>query len=373
MRLLDRYLLRELIIPFCVCLTGFLIFWTAFNLFQELDNIRDHKMPVFDVVEYYVVKAPEFLVVVLPVALLLALLYTLTTHARHNEITAIRCAGISLWRLSLPYFIVGFAASIGLLIINEFFVPDSAEYAEGIMNRHTSDPITSSERWRTWNVGYTTRAGRSWQIGYFDPKKADLAHVHIDWVLDDGTRRWLDADNATYTNRSWTFFNAQETRVPAGEGDYHFISSKTNRLVETEFTETPDEMRKDIRISARMRLNVIQEADIPIAELLTYLREHPKLPHSELNKLHTKLQGRFAAPWTCLVVVLIAIPFGAASGRRNIFVGVASSMFLCFAYFILMRFCLALGTSGDLTPFLAGWLPNMFFGLTGLILTARAR
>ncbi len=43
-----------------------------------------------------------------------------------------------------------------------------------------------------------------------------------------------------------------------------------------------------------------------------------------------------AAPFTCLAVVLIALPFGAKAGRHNVFVGVASSIFLpawifCFA------------------------------------------
>jgi len=373
MRLLDRYLLRELIIPFCVCLAGFLIFWTAFNLFQELDNIRDHRMLVLDVVEYYVIKSPAFLVIVLPVALLLALLYSLTTHARHNEITAIRCAGVSLWRLARPYFIIGFLASIVLLIINEEFVPDSDDSAEHIMNRHTTDPVTSSERWRTWNVGYTSGDGHQWQMGYFDQKKDYLERIQVNWLLPDGSQRWLYADSAVYSNKCWVFFNAQETKVPTGAYGIPFNLHPTNSLVVPEFTETPTDMRKDIRISARMRLNMIQEADIPIFELLTYLREHPHLPRSDLGKLHTKLQGRFAAPWTCLVVVLIAIPFGAASGRRNIFVGVASSMFLCFAYFILSRFCLAMGTAGHLTPFLAGWLPNIAFGFTGLVLTARVR
>ena len=42
---------------------------------------------------------PDFLVTILPVVLLLALLYTLTNHARHNEITAMRAAGVSLWRV----------------------------------------------------------------------------------------------------------------------------------------------------------------------------------------------------------------------------------------------------------------------------------
>ena len=61
--------------------------------------------------EYYLVKMPDLLVVVLPVSLLLALLYTLTDHARHNEITAILSAGVSFWRLSFPYLMVGFVFS----------------------------------------------------------------------------------------------------------------------------------------------------------------------------------------------------------------------------------------------------------------------
>jgi lipopolysaccharide export system permease protein len=71
--------------------------------------------------------------------------------------------------------------------------------------------------------------------------------------------------------------------------------------------------------------------------------------------------------------VLIALPFGAASGRRNIFVGVASSIFICFAYFVLQQFGLALGTGGYLPSWLAAWFPNLAFGSAGLWLTASVR
>jgi lipopolysaccharide export system permease protein len=73
------------------------------------------------------------------------------------------------------------------------------------------------------------------------------------------------------------------------------------------------------------------------------------------------------------VVVLIALPFGAASGRRNVFVGVASSIGIAFGFLLLMRISLALGQSGYLPAWLAGWLPNILFGLTGIWLTARVR
>lgn len=87
----------------------------------------------------------------------------------------------------------------------------------------------------------------------------------------------------------------------------------------------------------------------------------------------TKLNSRFAEPWKCLVVVLIALPFGAVSGRRNIFVGVASSILICFAYFVLLQISLAVGSAGRLPPWLAAWLPNILFGLAGIALVARAR
>jgi lipopolysaccharide export system permease protein len=71
--------------------------------------------------------------------------------------------------------------------------------------------------------------------------------------------------------------------------------------------------------------------------------------------------------------VLIAIPFGAASGRRNIFVGVAGSIVICFIYFILLRLGLALGTGGFVPPWLAAWLPNAAFGIAGFLMILRVR
>ena len=78
-------------------------------------------------------------------------------------------------------------------------------------------------------------------------------------------------------------------------------------------------------------------------------------------------------PVTCLVVALIAIPFGAAPGRRNLFYGVAGSIFICLTYFVLQRVSLAFGSSGEWPAWLAAWLPNLFFGFSGIALMMRIR
>ena len=128
-----------------------------------------------------------------------------------------------------------------------------------------------------------------------------------------------------------------------------------------------------IKIANRMALSASREADLPLTDIFDYLRFHPHPKLRDQWWLYTKLHGRLAAPWTCLVVVLIALPFGAASGRRNVFVGVASSIGIAFAFLLLMRVSLLLGMNGLLPAWLAGWLPNLIFGFTGLWLTARTR
>ena len=89
--------------------------------------------------------------------------------------------------------------------------------------------------------------------------------------------------------------------------------------------------------------------------------------------LMTQFHGRVAQPWTCMVVVLMALPFGVVTGRRNVFVGVAGSVGICFFYFVLLRWGLALGTAGQIPPVLAAWLPNIVFGCTGLGLLLKIR
>ena len=141
-----------------------------------------------------------------------------------------------------------------------------------------------------------------------------------------------------------------------------------------EFDETPAQIRSEIKISAYLGLEASRKSDIPLKDIFEYLQLHPtNLSPAFSSRLYTKFYGRLAAPWTCLVVVLIAIPFGAASGRRNLFFGVAGSIFICFTFFVLQSASLLLGSGGELPPWLAAWLPNMVFGATGLFLMSRVR
>jgi len=369
MRLLDRYLLREVLTPLAFCLGGFLVFWISFNLFTRLDDLQEAKLHLLDVIELCVAWTPECLVTVLPIALLLALLYALTHHARYNEITALRAAGVSLWRLCLPYFLVGLAASVALFALNEICVPKSTTWSERILNRY----VHKSDDAPTQFHGFTNaRANRLWIFNEYRPQTAEMSgSIVVNWTLPNGSIRKLYADRAVYANPGWTFFNVKEFEQ-ANETAPVVPFLQTNELTMLDFDETPAGIENEIKMSEYESLHS-RKLNVPLSILWKYLQWHPNLPSAESGQLLTKLYGRLAAPWTCLVVVLIAIPFGVASGRRNLFVGVAGSIFICFAFFVLQQVGLALGTGGDLPAWLAAWLPNMFFAACGLFLMARVR
>jgi lipopolysaccharide export system permease protein len=300
---------------------------------------------------------------------LLALLYTLTNHARHNEITALRAAGVSLWRLCVPYFLVGFVASGALFALNEICVPRSTEWAERILNHHVHKPDDAQNQFH----GFTNaRASRIWVFNEYHPATVEISgSIVVNWTLPDGSIRKLYADRAVYSKPGWTFSNVKEFEQ-ASETAPVLPFLQTNVLAMPEFDETPGEIENEIKMSEYESLHS-RKLNIPLAVLWEYLRRHPNLPPAEAGRLLTKLYGRLAAPWTCLVVVLIAIPFGVASGRRNLFVGVAGSVFICFTFFVLQQVGLALGTGGYLPAWLAAWLPNLIFATSGLYLMARVR
>src|SRR6185503_12622132 len=151
MRLLDRYLLRELLVPLAYCLAFFLIAFIAFDLFGAIDDFQKKELTGAEVLEYYIDKTPELLVAsyIMPMSLLLALLYALTNHSRHNELTAMRAAAIPLWRIVMPYFGVGVLVSLLVFYVNEQWVPAGVEAASRVLVRRVINrPGAAEHAWQ---------------------------------------------------------------------------------------------------------------------------------------------------------------------------------------------------------------------------------
>jgi len=376
MRLLDRYLLRELLVPFSYCLIGFLIFLIFTDLFAQLSDFQKWRLKPVEVAEYYLVRTPEMLVLVVPIAFLLALLYALTNHARHHELTAMRAAGVSLLRLSMPYLGLGLLLSLGVFAVNELWAPQNVDAAEEILNRHQKSQSSAARKDWEPNAGFYhsqdgDRDRRWWLVESYNLATGEMIGPVVTWLPPDGTRLEIFAERAHYWQHVWTFTNVKVLEYSAVRGALP-VQGERELLSMPVFVETPEQFKSQLKINKLNNFRSVRKAQLSIREILEYKRLNPE-DRRKRTMLDTKLHGRLAAPWTCFVVVLIALPFGAATGRRNVAVGVASSILICFIYFVLLQLALALGTGGYVLPWIAAWSPNAFFALVGLALTWRVR
>ncbi len=370
MRLLDRYLLRELLVPLGYCLGGFLVFYIAFDLIFQINRFLDAHLLFWDIVEYYVVTLPELLVEqVLPVSLLLALLYATTNHSRYNELTAMRAAGIGLWRLAVPYFAVGAAFGVAVFLIGEFWLPSADDRAKFILERRVAE---SGQRDVATKLDFFNEATHSdWNMGRFNRLTKEILQLKLATEMPDGSIRTLDARRALYRDGQWHLYDALTWMRSPGQSAPTQVHS--NAMLSLTLPETPAWIQSELKFSTLRAADAAKGPVFSIREIVNYLRLHPQIDSKRKSMLTTQLQGRLAAPFTCLAVVLIALPFGARAGRHNIFVGVASSIFICFGYFILQRISFGLGVGGYMPAILAAWLPNIVCGGLGLLLLSRVR
>src|SRR6266513_5783968 len=107
MRLLDRYVLRNFLQAYSYCIAGFISIWFIFDVSDNISTFLDERISRSLIAKYYLTQVPQILVILLPVALLLALLFCLGRMSRSNEIVSMLTAGVSVPRVLLPLILIG--------------------------------------------------------------------------------------------------------------------------------------------------------------------------------------------------------------------------------------------------------------------------
>lgn len=115
----------------------------------------------------------------------------------------------------------------------------------------------------------------------------------------------------------------------------------------------------------------LKAENLGIPELKSWLKEYGDVEWAPRRKYLTQWHYRWAQPWICLVVVLLAAPLGIVFTRRGTAGGVAIAVFLSAAMLLAAEIALSLGDAGFISPALAAWGTNLVFALVALFLLSR--
>lgn len=366
MKLIDKHLFRELLIPLIYCFSGFGMILLIGEMFGDVGRIMETKPGWILAARFYLALLGPMLQYLTPASLMLATLYTLYGLTRNNELIAMRASGISIYRIMIPFITVGFILSLIMTALGELWVPHAFEWATDIKtNRYDFTGTNSITRCIYLNPG----AGRQWIIEELDPKKPEiLRHIEIKQESPDGRRLYvITAARAEYLDRQWWLFTPRIQRFGDNDnpiGEPTLMGAGENSVVEMrEFDELPDAF-----VSAVRKWEYLNGR-----EMHHYLQIHRNMSESGFNKKRFDLHNRLSMPWACLVVVFFAIPAGARTGRQGVLSAVFTAIALMAGFYTVAQLGMVLGSKGLLPPWTGAWLSNFTFGIVGLVLLKRLR
>src|SRR5580700_9769404 len=176
------------------------------DLFDRLGEFIEYHARFSTVIHYYLIKFPEFAVLIMPMALLLGLLFCLANLGKYNELIAMRASGISLARIAMPLLAIGMLATIVVFVVNELFVPHARAKAEALRAsvKGKAQPDVLDNFFFDNSVEH-----RDWYARHFDTRRSEMNAVEVHSRKDDGAPD-LDvyAESARWIDRQWHFFNA---------------------------------------------------------------------------------------------------------------------------------------------------------------------
>jgi LPS export ABC transporter permease LptF/LPS export ABC transporter permease LptG len=367
MRKIDRYVASEIVGPLAL---GFLVYTFILlidRLFDSAEMIIRRGIPAVQVGKLLLLSLPNILVLTIPMALLFGILVAVGRLNADSELVALRAGGLSFYSLFRPVL----ALSILLTVLNSFLMlyllPRGNSAVQDLSIRILTSSLTrqvearvfyeewkgliiyvfemppDEDRWKGVFLAKTQEGAENevsfadWGEVRVDPDNRDQVTLHLENVI---THK-LDFQNP---------------------GDYHtYHYESVEQVLEDPFAESR-------RRARRQRYKGLRE--LTLQELRQRLRQADQPPDLR-NLTWVEIHKKFSIPFACLAFGLVALPLGLAGRRSGRATGFVLSIGIIWIYWFLLDSGEKSARTGVIPPWLAMWLPNLFFLGLGIVLLAR--
>ncbi len=356
--IVDRYLVREYVTFMGIGLAVAAALFIVIDLLKTLDKYLRVKPPLVYILEHFAYRLPAALHDGLPVVMLVATIFLFLTLSRYHELTALKAAGVSLYRVSAPVLGVGLVVAIGAGLFQELALPVLNERGEEVdrVKIRGQAPRHLQSRQRLWVRSADTRFYR---VELLNPGTNDLYGVTI-LELDREFRLTgrLDARRAHWTAGGWEL----------SDGAYREIGPE-GKVQTVPFGWTALDLKEELEDFLRIQKPV---STMSFWELRDYIGQL-EAAGFQIRKYLVELYSKLSFPLVNLVMVLVAIPFALQSPRGGRLVGIGLAIVIMAGYLVVHYVALAFARADLLPPLIAAWTANVIFVGIGVSLLLRAR
>jgi lipopolysaccharide export system permease protein len=367
------------------------------------------------------------LVLVIPMATLVATLMAYGNFSQNNEVTILKSSGVSLYKMMAAPFIASIFLAVLLFLFNDKVLPDANHQARILMQDISQQKPTLS-----LEPGFFSQEVSNYAIlvreinsstnelsgvtiyDYTTPSKINVVtatkgkiyftadqknlimdlwngEIHESDVKSSGLYRKLifDKHRIVMDGSQFSFHQSQggirgerelgvdtmkaivNNYMAEREQHINFLKAETNKFFFTDSSfisayPNPVKVVNDRLVLARV-LDKIRTAKNNV----TSKARSVEFADREIEKYDVEIYKKYAIPVACIVFILIGAPLGVMVRKGGF--GVAASISLLF-FLIYWAFLIGgekLAERGFFSPFIGMWAANFLLGFLGIMLTIK--
>jgi lipopolysaccharide export system permease protein len=355
MNLLDRYVIRAMLGGVFVVMAVLLTLFALFLFANQQDDIGVGTYSALDAFWFVLLNMPQQVYELLPIGVLIGTLLGLGQLARGSELTVMRAAGVSVWRIAGSVAMAGVVLVAVAVVCGEFLAPPLQAMAKQQKALSKFSNISFARRGGAWVrdgnllINVMQQSGRS-EFGGM--RVFELSPEHKLISMSTAATASVEPDG------SWRLSRYATTRFDGQIIESHQEGSRVfESAVGGDF----------------LGLTVVQPRELETRVLFGLIR------HLRENGLDATTQefafwSRIARTTAILFAALLAVPFvfgslrSAGSGARML-VGVLIGV----SFFFVQRTLESGAIVFQASPMVLAWLPTMVMSTAAIILIARTR
>lgn len=355
--LIDRYVSK---LFFGYFLAGLIVFTSIFLAADFTSSIVRFDVGTDVFIRYYTNYLPNIVYQMIPVACLVATMFTITSMNKNNELVALYSMGMSLARICMPILVI-----VGCISVTAFWVGDKV-LPHAMRNRNY---IYFVEMKKRPNLFSTVKQNKIWyrsknvifNIGVFN-QEASRAQELTMYYFDEAWRlvQLIRAKEVEINKNIW---NMKDGAVTLFTEESSFPLTRT-------FQDKTVSMSEDL--SEITTINPASDA-ISVSDLRRYIEKNKSIG-LDTQGFEVDYHGKYSFAFSGFVLALLGLPFATKSQRSGgAMMNIAVVAALALVYWILFSAGLAVGKQGAVPPLVAAWTPNLVVLSFAVVLLRRNR
>ena len=425
--ILYKYILRNHFAPFIFSLITLICIFILQFMMKFADRLVGKGLDTWIIIKLIVFNLSWMVVLVVPMATLVATLMAFGNLSQNNEITILKSSGISLYRMMFAPVAAGIVICYLLFLFNNDVLPDANHKAKILMQDISRqkptlslEPGVFSQEVSNYAIlvrGIDQKTNELTGVTIYDYTNPATINVvtakkgkiffsqNQSKLIMDLTDGEIHESNVASTNlyRKLVFskhriamnadqFSFQQSSPGGSRGERELSTQAMKVIVDSlrlikknQLASYRSEVNKYLYADSAIAFKSSTSAVKPINTAMVYAKVIEKVKtarniitsnqkrlentQGEINKYQVEIDKKYALPAACIIFVLIGAPLGVMTKRGGFGIAASISLFFFVLYWAFLIGGEKLAERNFITPFMGMWSANILLGITGIILT----